>query len=58
MFDFWPVYSGEQFRAPGPSCLGFETEFLSISGRLIGDMEAVHCVSYPFLLFLVRIWCV
>ena len=35
--------------------LGFETEFQSISGRLIGDMEAVHCVSYPFLLFLVRI---
>ena len=38
--------------------LGFETEFQSISGRLIGDMEAVHCVSYPFLLFLGRIWCV
>ena len=39
-------------------CLGFETEFQSISGRLVGDMEAVHCVSYPLLLFLVRIWCV
>ena len=38
--------------------LEFMTEFQSISGRLIGDMEAVHCVSYPFLLFLVRIWCV
>ena len=38
--------------------LGFETEFQSISGRLIGDIEAVHCVSYPLLLFLVRIWCV
>ena len=38
--------------------LGFETEFQSISGCLICDMEAVHCVSYPFLLFLVRIWCV
>ena len=34
--------------------LGFETEFQSILGRLIGDMEAVHCVSYPFWLFLVR----
>ena len=21
MFDFWPVYSGEPFRASGPSCL-------------------------------------
>ena len=21
MFDFWPVYSGERFRASGPSCL-------------------------------------
>ena len=20
MFDFWPVYSGEQFRASWPSC--------------------------------------
>ena len=20
MFDFWPVYSGEQFRASSPSC--------------------------------------
>ena len=20
MFDFWPVYSGERFRASGPSC--------------------------------------
>ena len=38
--------------------LGLGTEFQSISGRLIGDMEAVHCVSDPFLLFLVRIWCV
>ena len=38
--------------------LGFETEFQSISGRLIGDMEAVRCASYPFLLFQVRIWCV
>ena len=28
--------------------LGFETEFQSISGRLICDIEAVHCVSYPF----------
>ena len=39
---------------------GFETEFQSISGRLIGDMKAVHCVLYPFLLFLVRTckWCV
>ena len=36
---------------------GLETEFQSISGRLIGDMEAEHCMSYPFLLFLVRIWC-
>ena len=24
--------------------LGFEKEFQFISGRLIGDMEAVHCV--------------
>ena len=37
---------------------GFETEFQSISGHLIGDMEAVHCMSHPFLLFLDRIWCV
>ena len=37
--------------------LGFKTEFQSISGRLIGDMEALHCVSYPFLLFLTHIWC-
>ena len=28
--------------------LGFETEFQSISSRLICDIEAVHCVSYPF----------
>ena len=21
MFDLWPVYSGERFRASGPSCL-------------------------------------
>ena len=35
--------------------LEFETEYQSISGRLIGDIEAVHCVSYPFLLFLVHI---
>ena len=20
MFDFWPIYSGERFRASGPSC--------------------------------------
>ena len=32
--------------------LAFETEFESISSRLIGDMEAVYYVSYPFLLFL------
>ena len=38
--------------------LGFETEFQSILGRLIGDMEVLQCVSYPFLLFLIRIWCV
>ena len=35
-----------------------EAQFQSISGSLIGDMEAVHCESYPFLLLLVRIWCV
>ena len=23
MFDFWPVYSGEPFRASGPSCFFF-----------------------------------
>ena len=22
-FDLWPVYSGERFRAPGPSCFLF-----------------------------------
>ena len=31
--------------------LGFETEFQSISGHQIGDMEAVHCVSYPSFYF-------
>ena len=29
---------------PRNSCLGFETEFQSISGRLIDDMEASLCV--------------
>ena len=24
MFDFWPVYSGEQFRASWPSCFIFQ----------------------------------
>ena len=24
VFDLWPVYSGERFRASGPSCLEME----------------------------------
>ena len=30
MFDFWPVYSGERFRASGPSSCSHSTLYLSI----------------------------
>ena len=30
MFDFWPVYSGERFRASGPSCLNKGSSFVPV----------------------------
>ena len=46
-FDFWPVYSGEQFRASGPSCYLF-----ILSCRLtvvFTDMQPSRNIGYSAL---------
>ena len=43
MFDFWPVYSGERFRASWPSC--FHTRSLS-SGPLSSSTHLQQLFTY------------
>ena len=35
MFDFWPVYSGERFRASWPSCLTGGIPDLQVANLLL-----------------------
>ena len=37
MFDFWPVYSGERFRASWPSCFSETTEAIVVKFHLKYD---------------------
>ena len=43
MFDFWPVYSGERFRASGPSCLNYLLTFYV-------EPESVFTSEYSYMI--------
>ena len=42
MFDFWPVYSGEQFRASWPSCSYFSSKPYVVTAHLNRLVEMVQ----------------
>ena len=43
MFDFWPVYSDEQFRASWPSCLFSYYFFFFLKGKIIIIKQKMEC---------------
>ena len=52
MFDFWPVYSGEQFRASWPSCLSYLPFDAFLCIFVEGREIRVHShSSFDFILF-------
>ena len=42
MFDFWPVYSGEQFRASWPSCYDFIQVFVFTKNHHLQHVRYLH----------------
>ena len=45
MFDFWPVYSGERFRASWPSCLLIYVFFSDVVMASHGGDETISYMS-------------
>ena len=46
MFDLWPVYSGERFRASGPSCV----KAFYVMGKMLNGKAQSYLVCGQVLL--------